>query len=741
MLDHMKQKSPGAFLALVIMTVLLVSPFLVRVPRVRAMDNVRSEPRGVTLAWGVEIPMRDDVKLIGALFKPGNETGPIPTIITITPYNIDTYMDRAMFFARNGYAFLLVDCRGRGNSGGTFFPNTTMDGRDAYDVIEWIARQPWSDGQVGMWGGSYAGFNQWAALKESPPHLKTIVPAGAAHPGVDFPYVSNIPYTYLMEYIAYVSGVTGNLKLFSDSAFWIEKYTELYRSHRPFKEFDRIVGIPSAVFQTWVSHPTPEPFFTATVPKAEDFRRFDIPILTITGIYDTDQLGALAYYRLHQRYGSTEGFAKHHLIIGPWDHAGTRTPNRDVGGLRFGEACLIDLNQLHLSWYDWIMKKGEKPAFLKSKVAYYVTGTEAEVWKYSENLETIAAEQKTLYLHSTGVTNDVFASGALTSDPPGGEKSDSYVYDPLDTRPAEDEQEPIVLFMPGYRNPLTDQKYSLHLFGNGLIYHTKPFPEAVEVSGVPTFKAWMSMDVPDTDFEVTLYEILPNGSSVLLTQDRMRARYRESLFQEKLVKPGEVNLYEFESFYFVSRRISKGSRLRILLRSPNSIYWQKNYNNGGVVAEESAKDARTAHVTLYHDAYHPSNLEIPVARSSISLKEIDRIRVQHILISFKGTSVRPEISRTRGEAETLANAVYEKALKGEDFDDLVKRYTNDKIPGIYCVANFGITPDTAKAELARAEISKSFGDVAFGLKVSGIGLAEYDPVTCKYGWHIIKRLE
>lgn len=130
-----------------------------------------------------------------------------------------------------------------------------------------------------------------------------------------------------------------------------------------------------------------------------------------------------------------------------------------------------------------------------------------------------------------------------------------------------------------------------------------------------------------------------------------------------------------------------------------------------------------------------------LALSAGSLKEPDRIRVQHILITFKGTSASAKVDRTREEAEILAKAVFEKALKGEDFDSLVKRYTNDKYPGIYRVANFKITPDTAEAELARAEISKSFGDVAFGLKVSGIGLAEYDTVACKYGWHIIKRLE
>jgi putative CocE/NonD family hydrolase len=429
---------------------------------------------------------------------------------------------------------------------------------------------------------------------------------------VDFPYTNNIATPYFMEWIGYVSGVTGNLKFFSEVAFWIQKYTELYLSHAPFKEFDKIVGIASPAFQTMVSHATPEPYFTALVPKEADYRRFNLPILTVTGIYDTDQLGSLAYYRRHQKYGSPEGFSKHYLMIGPWDHAGTRTPNREVGGLRFGEASLLDMNMLLKSWYDWVMKKGEKPAFLKKKIAYYVTGQDAETWKYADDLEAIPLERKTFYLHSNGQANDVFVSGSLNADKPGEEKPDRYVYDPLDTRPAEIEQDPAILMIPGNKNPLTDQRYALNLYGNGLIYHSPPFSEAVEITGTPTFAVWMAMDVPDTDFEVFLYEILPDGRSVLLTQDKMRARYRESLVQEKLVKPGEFNLYEFKSFYFFSRKLSKGSRLRLLLRSPNTIYFQKNYNSGGIVAEESGKDARTAHITLYHDARHPSRLEIPI---------------------------------------------------------------------------------------------------------------------------------
>src|SRR5256884_5762638 len=122
------------------------------------------------------------------------------------------------------------------------------------------------------------------------------------------------------------------------------------------------------------------------------------------------------------------------------------------------------------------------------------------------------------------------------------------------------------------------------------------------------------MDVPDPDFSTTPHEILPDGTSVELTSDNIRARYRESLSQEKLVKPGEVNSYVFDGFTFFSRQIAKGSRLRLVLNCPNSIYVEKNYNTGGVVAEGTATAAKTAHITVYHDAAHPSRLELPIVQ-------------------------------------------------------------------------------------------------------------------------------
>ena len=566
-----------------------------------ATNKASDTEKEVEFFWGVRIAMRDGIKLNATLYKPKQMEAPLPVIFALTPYTADNYHRRALYFAENGYVFVVVDCRGRGNSEGQFEPYAN-DGRDGYDVVEWLARQPWSNGQIAMWGSSYLGYDQWATLKEFPPHLKTIVPTAAVSPAFGFPMIKNIFTTYSMRWLTATSGVTFNANIYGDFHFWVEKYRSLYIKRLPFRDFDKVVGNPSTYFQQWLDHPTLDAYWEAKLPTPEQYRQVKLPILTITGYYDDAQQGAMSYYQIHMRYASTEARANHYLVIGPWDHDGTISPAREVGGAKFGEASVLDMNKLYKEWYDWTLKGGKKPEFLKNRVAYYVTGSEE--WKYADRLETISNTKQTFYLHSDGRANDAFQSGMLKEERPTQSQPDKYAYDPLDIRHAEVEREPVN----GY---LTDQRYALNLFGNGLVYHSEPLVKDMVISGHLRFVAWIAMDVPDTDFQLSVYEVTPDGSSLLLAYDLMRARYRESLEQEKLVRPGELNRYEFDMIQFFSRRVAKGNRLRLILTTPNPIYFEKNYNSDGAVSEESGKDARTAHITIYHDEKHPSFLEIP----------------------------------------------------------------------------------------------------------------------------------
>ena len=564
-----------------------------------------AEPE-IDLRWGVKIPLRDGVRLNATVFKPKRQERPLPVVFTLTPYISDTYYARARYFAQQGYVFALVDVRGRGNSEGAFVPFEN-EGKDGHDVVEWLAAQPWSDGKVAMWGGSYAGFDQWAVLKERPPHLATIVPAAAAAPGVDFPYWNGIASPYLMQWATYTSGVTPQPNLFLDQAFWISKFRELFLQQRPFREFDRIAGNPNAWFPQLLEHASVDAHWKGMRPAPEDYAKISIPILTITGHYDDDQPGAMHYYRQHMAHGSAAGKDRHVLLVGPWDHAGTRTPLRDVGGLTFGAASVLDMNALHKAWYDWTLKGGPPPAFLKQRVTYYVVPSDE--WKSAPDIASLARETRTLYLASDGQASDVFHAGSLATARPTAKAPtpDRFSYDPLDLRPASLETEEI-------KSYLTDQRYVLNTLGNGVVYHSEPFSEEAEIAGFARFSAWISLDVPDTDLKVSLYEVLADGTSVLLAEDQKRARYRESPEQETLVQRNAVLRYEFDGLPFFARRVVKGSRLRLFLRCPNTIFLQKNYNSGGVVANETAKDARTAHVAVHHDPEHASVLTLPVVR-------------------------------------------------------------------------------------------------------------------------------
>ena len=574
-------------------------------------------PTDYDLRWGVKIPLRDKVELNATLYLPKTKDGTpsrTPVIFTLTPYISDSYHARAAYFASHGYAFALVDVRGRGNSSGEFEPFAN-EPRDGHDVVEWLAQQPFCDGKVAMWGGSYAGFDQWATAKEFPAHLATIVPAAAAHPPLDYPSFNNVGETYDVQWFTLTSGRAGQQNLFADQKFWRTKFLDAYKKHIAFKTLDSFVGNPSPNFQRILKHPTSDAYYDAMVPTREQFQKITLPILTITGQYDGDELGALTFYRDHLANASPETHARHFLVIGPWDHAGTRTPTDEVGGVKFGPVSIVDLNDLHRQWYDWTMKNGTKPEFLKNQVAYYLlapgnSGANGE-WKYADSLESFTANPKTFYLDSkNGDANGVFRSGTLTKKQPN-QGVDQFVNDPLDTRRGEN----VEGVEPNEKTAGIDQRFALCIANDGLVYHTEPLPNETPLIGCPEVTLWVSIDTPDTDLATDLYEIQPDGTSIALWSDIRRLRYRESLREAKLVKPGEIVKCEFAPGLFVARRLMKGSRLRLVVYSPNSIFWQKNYNSGGVVADETVKDARAAHVKVYHDAQHASAIQLPLRES------------------------------------------------------------------------------------------------------------------------------
>jgi putative CocE/NonD family hydrolase len=568
------------------------------------------------MQWGVTIDLRDGVCLSAILYLPMNHSGPSPTIVTMTPYTAQAYHEVGLYFAQRGYPFVTVDVRGRGNSEGAFEPFAS-ESQDGYDVVEWLARQRYCDGRVAMWGGSYAGYAQWATAQELPPHLATVVPVASPYLGVDFPMRNNIVATYLVRWLTLVAGSTSQDKIFADERFWRERFQRWFASAAAFKELDSIVGYPSETFQNWLAHPRQESYWDAYNPTSDQYANMSIPILTITGSYDGDQPGALTHYRAHLTHATAAACARHYLVIGPWDHAGTRNPQANVAGLSCGPASIIDLKQLHMDWYAWIMQGGPRPAFLQKRVAYYVMG--ADKWRYTDTLDEITDATGTFYLDSTGAALSIFASGTLQVQRGQG-REDTYVHDPRDPTLSAPEltcTDALCLRPTFPTDNLTDQAPVYAGEGRQLIYHSAPLDQDTEISGFFKLSVWMAIDAPDTDFSVRVYCITPDGSSILLTADTLRARYRQSLREERLIDTQEPLRYDFDHFTFVARLLTKGSRLRLTVGPIHSIHSQKNHQSGGVIGEESMNVARPITVKLFHDAARPSALYVPYGRSEV----------------------------------------------------------------------------------------------------------------------------
>lgn len=560
---------------------------------------------GVRIRWGVRIPLRDGVHLNGTLYLPPRHETPTPALFTLTPYIAQTFHDLGMYFAAHGFPFLGIDVRGRGNSEGDFRP-LLNEADDAFDIVEWIARQPFCDGKVAMWGGSYGGYVQWAAASRLPRHLATIVPVASPCIGVDFPIRNNIAAPYWMQWLTLVAGRTSQDKMFWNAErYWGATFRRWFESGAPLKALDEQIGMPSAVFQEWAQHPHPDDYWDSYNPTPEQYARIELPVLTITGHYDGDQLGALAHYQRHLQNATAEARSRHYLVIGPWDHSGTRVPMREFCGLKVGPESMIDMPRLHLEWYRWTMQGGPKPALLKKRVAYYVMG--AECWRYADDLEEVTERLEPLYLQSNGVADDVFASGMLTRNRGGSQAPDRYVYDPRDVSLAELES----TVDPENR---ADQCMIHARTGKQLVYHSAAFAEPVEISGFFRLSVWLAIDQPDTDFRASVYEVKVDGSAILLSMDSMRARYRLDPRVPRLISTREPLCYDFNRFMFVSKRLERLSRLRLVIGPVSSIYHEKNYNSGGIVADESVEHARTVTVSLYHDREHASVLYVPIGR-------------------------------------------------------------------------------------------------------------------------------
>jgi len=552
--------------------------------------------------WDLRTPMRDGVELSSDLYLPpeGLDGGPYPVVLMRTPYSNQqaTYVRYARHLAKHGYAVAIQDVRGRHDSAGSFYPFRD-EGPDGYDSIEWLARQDWCTGKIGMMGGSYAGWVQWAAARERPPHLTTLVSAAAAGRwNEELPYRNGI---VMLVMFGWLHSVAARVQQTGADVDW-----ERVLRHLPLRTMDHALGRELPVWQDWLDHHTLDAYWQQMRLTAEDFAGIDVPVLHITGWYDGDQPGALFFYegmRTHSPAAS-----KQFITIGPWNHGGTRTPRQTMGGVDFGPTAVEDLDDAHLRWFDYWLKGTRNGQATAKRARYFVTGTNE--WHEAGRWPPPRTTPTRYFLHSDGHANSLSGDGVLSDAKPGEEPSDSYSYDPTD---------PVVVvtdlnFYPdpgaqGVDTPL-DRRW-IERREDVLVYTSAPIDQPIEVVGKPRVELLAGSDCPDTDWFVHLSDVAPSGASIALADGILRARFRDSLERETFMAPGEVYRFAIE-LMLVGHTFKPGHRMRISITSSHFPIWSRNLNTGGPIAEETIP--RIASNRVFHDRTHASHVVLPVAR-------------------------------------------------------------------------------------------------------------------------------
>lgn len=521
----------------------------------------------------VFIKTSDGATLSAVVVRKKDQQVPLPTALMFFIYaNLDRSLKEATYAADHGYVGIVADTRGKRLSPDAIAPYE-HESTDVNEVISWIVKQPWSNGKVGMYGGSYSGFAQWAALKHPHPALKTIVPYVAAIPGLGLPMENNV---FLNANYQWAFYVTNNKytddKINADNARFRKMQNTWYQSGAAYNSIDSIDGQRNPWLQRWLKHPSYDAYWQAMVPYKEEFKAINIPVLSITGYYDDGQISALHYLQEHYKYNAA---ANHYLIVGPYDHFGAQRGGTAVlRGYKVDSVALINTRQITFEWLDYILKGGRKPEILQDKINYQVMGTNE--WKHAASLGKMSDTAFTFYLSDQKQKND-YELASLKPLKPGFIKQEVNL---ADRNSSNNDY---------YPDPIIKKEISRQ---NGLFFITSPFTKEVELNGFFTGQLKAIINKKDMDIGIVLYEVTPSGEYFQLSYFLGRASYAKDMAKRELLVPGQLETISFSRSRLVSKRLSKGSRLLIVLNIDKNSFAQINYGTGKDVSEETIADAK-----------------------------------------------------------------------------------------------------------------------------------------------------
>ena len=568
-------------------------------------------PTTLSVDRNVTTLMRDSVALYADVYRPSGP-GPYPTLLQRTPYDkagtgLSPFVLRA---ATAGYAVVVQDVRGRFESESVFYPfvNERSDGED---MLDWLVAQPWCDGNIGMFGGSYVGMTQWQAAMSGRPELKAIVPYvtaanyhdGWTYQGGAFELQFNLSWT--MSVLALNSALRAN----DGDAASPDFQALLDRSDDMAREFERLPlsGHPlfaeyAPYYDDWVNHPTYDAFWSG-LDVSRAHAGLSVAALNIGGWHDIFLGGTLANYA-----GMTRGPVgeRQRLLVGAWNHGGIRSGN-PIGAVDFGmrsTGAIVDADGLHLRWFDRWLRDIDAGVDGEPPVRLFTMG--ANRWRDAAEWPLANTDWQVWHFRSGGRANTLIGDGALSRDAPGDEPPDTFLYNPRNPVPTVGGG--LCCNAVHAHGGAYDQR-AVEAREDVLVYSTPPLDETIEVTGPVRVVLHAASSASDTDFTAKLVDVHPCGFARNLTDGIIRARYRSSMAAGTLLNTGEITRYEID-LWATSNVFHTGHRIRVEVSSSNFPRFDRNPNTGELPGRSATMVS--ALQTVLHSAEHPSHIVLPV---------------------------------------------------------------------------------------------------------------------------------
>jgi uncharacterized protein len=553
----------------------------------------------------VPVPMRDGVKLYADVYRPV-APGKYPVIVSRTPYSTErapSAYEAAVFFSRRGYVYVYQDVRGRHESDGKWDPFRN-DIEDGYDTIEWAAKQPWSNGKVGMQGGSYLGHVQWRAAMSHPPHLVTIFPSVAStslyHNWITLNGGWRLSFNFGWGPVRQESRIMQNTGPHVMAAGPEDISFDKMLWHLPLNDMQKLAGRNAQFYRDWIAHPDYDDYWKK-INAEEVFDQIDIPVHTFGGWFDIFSQGTLNGYAGMSHRGKGEKARRgSRLLIGPWGHGASQK----YGEIEFGTHAMVQEMPVELRWFDYWLKGVANGLDKEPPVTLYVMGR--NVWRQENEYPLARTQYRKMYLSSGGDANSMRGDGRLSwNEPADNAAADRYRYDPDNPVPSLGGNN--CCGTPTPAGP-RDQR-TVESRGDVLVYRSDFLAEDLEVTGPVKVVLYASSDAVDTDFVAKLVDVFPDGRAINVAEGIVRARYREGLSKPVLMKPGTVYKFAID-LVGTGNAFLKGHRLRVDVTSSHFPQFDRNPNTGEPFGMHT--NVRVATQTVHHSRGKASHILLPV---------------------------------------------------------------------------------------------------------------------------------